>query len=151
MKREATGMTSIIDTAASNTDVVKAFFAATYAAEYDRAFADYARPEFTWTVSSADERLRAAIPWAGYPHVGRDGYINLTKMLFSEFEPLSFETERYFDAGDAVFAQGHFVFRHRVTGKIAETDWLARFDMRDRRIAGGQFYENTYAVATARS
>ena len=137
--------------AMNNSEVVKAFFAATYAADYDRAFADYARPEFTWTVSSEDERLRAAIPWAGYPHIGRDGYVNLTRMLFNEFEPLSFEAERYFDAGDTVFVQGHFALRHRVTGKVAETDWLARFDMRDGCIAGGQFYENTYAVAAARS
>jgi len=49
-----------------------------------------------------------------------------------------------------VFVEGSFRFRHRQTGRIAESDWLARFDMRDGRIAGGQFYENTYAVAAAR-
>ena len=80
----------------------------------------------------------------------REGYVGLTAMLFSEFEALSFEARRYVDAGEVVFVEGHFNFRHRRTGRIADSDWLARFDLRDGRIAGGQFYENTHAVAAAR-
>ncbi|HZF33103.1 MAG TPA: nuclear transport factor 2 family protein [Candidatus Angelobacter sp.] len=135
----------------SSTEIVRSFFAAVYAADYERAFRDYAHPGFAWVVgSAANDGLRAAIPWAGYELVGREGYVALTSMLFSEFEPLSFETRRYVAAGDLVFVEGHFTFGHRQTGKIADSDWLARFDMRDGRIAGGQFYENTYAVAAAR-
>jgi uncharacterized protein len=50
---------------------------------------------------------------------------------------------------DKVFVEGHFKFRHRKTGKIAESNWLTRFDIKDGRIVDGQFYENTYAVAMA--
>ena len=43
---------------------------------------------------------------------------------------------------------GRMVFRHRETAKIAVSDFIARFDMRDARITGGQFYENTAWVPT---
>ncbi len=70
--------------------------------------------------------------------------------LFREFEPLAFDAKRYTDAIFAVFVEGHFTFRHRETQGTAESDWVARFDMADGRLAAGQFYENTYAVAAAR-
>jgi ketosteroid isomerase-like protein len=100
--------------------------------------------------SSGNEILRTAIPWAGYTHQGKEGYIRLTTLLFSEFEALEFEPRRYNDADDCVFVEGHFTFRHRQTGKIADSDWVARFDMQDGWIVGGQFYENTAGVAEAR-
>ncbi|MDY6940456.1 MAG: hypothetical protein SWY16_22715 [Cyanobacteriota bacterium] len=53
-------------------------------------------------------------------------------------------------AGDRVFVEGHFTFRHRTTGKIADSDFLAAFRMENGRISGGQFYENTAGVAAAR-
>jgi ketosteroid isomerase-like protein len=135
----------------TNTEVVRSFFDAVYAADYERAFDAFTSPGFTWVVGSADnDALRAAIPWAGTRLTGRDGYLSLVRTLFGEFEALSFVPLRYFDAGEAVFVEGQFQFRHRQTGKLADSDWLARFDMRDGRIAGGQFYENTYAVAAAR-
>lgn len=135
----------------SDTEVVQGFFAATYAGDFDSAFRDYARPEFTWIVGGADNAdLRRAIPWAGCVHVGQEGYLRLANQLFSEFETLSFEARRYAEAGAAVFVEGHFTFRHRETGRLADSDWIARFDMKDGRVAGGQFYENTAAIAAAR-
>lgn len=62
-----------------------------------------------------------------------------------------FEARRYHDTGEVVFVEGYFKFRHRRTGKIAEAEWVMRFDMRDGRISGGQIYENTYALAAART
>ena len=135
----------------SNAEVVQKFLEAQYAGELDRAFQSYAHPNFQWIVSSSNnDSLRAAIPWAGYTHKGREGYIRLVTLLFSEFEALEFEPSRYTDAGDRVFVEGHFTFRHRQTGKIADSDWVARVDMEDGRISGGQFYENTSGVAAAR-
>ena len=135
----------------TNIETVKKFFEAQYAGEFDRAFHNYAQPRFQWIVSSdSNEALRAAIPWAGYNHQGKEGYTRLMTQLFSEFEALEFEPRRYTDAGELVFVEGHFTFRHRQTGKIADSDWIARFDMQDGRIAGGQFYENTESVAVAR-
>ncbi|TCU38632.1 hypothetical protein EV129_104236 [Rhizobium azibense] len=54
------------------------------------------------------------------------------------------------DAGNQVFVEGHFRLQHRETARIADSDFLARFEMRDGRIASGQIYENTAAVAEAR-
>lgn len=117
----------------------------------DRAFKDYAHSSFHWIVGSGNnEALRRVIPWAGHVHQGKEGYIRLTTLIFSEFEVLEFIAQRYTDAGDRVLVEGHFTFRHHKTSKIADSDWIARFDIQDSRISGGQFYENTAGVAEAR-
>lgn len=135
----------------TNIQTVQKFFEAQYAGDFDRAFQSYAHPNFQWIVGSGgNEILREAIPWAGYTHKGKEGYIRLTTLLFSEFEALEFKPGHYTDAGERVFVEGHFTFRHRQTGKIADSDWIARFDMRNGLITGGQFYENTAGVAQAR-
>ena len=134
-----------------NIQSVRGFLDTQYAGDFETAFRDFTQPDFRWVVSTADsDDLRALIPWAGYEHKGKEGYIRLTNCLFSEFEPLEFNPSRYTDAGDTVFVEGRFVFRHRETAKIAVSDFVSRFDMRDGRIAGGQFYENTAAIAEAR-
>ena len=134
-----------------NIQSVRGFLDTQYEGDFETAFRDFAQPDFRWVVSTADsDDLRALIPWAGYEHKGKEGYIRLINCLFSEFEPLEFNPSRYTDAGDTVFVEGRFVFRHRETAKIAVSDFISRFDMRDGRIAGGQFYENTAAVAEAR-
>jgi uncharacterized protein len=142
----------VVMSASSNAEIVRQFFDAIYAEDYDRAFADYADPAYRFVVgSAANPELQAAIPWAGRTLQGKTGYLELVGLLFGEFEPISFETDGYAEADDQVFVEGHFRFRHRRTGKFADSDWLARFEMKDGRIAGGRFYENTYAVAAART
>jgi uncharacterized protein len=133
-----------------NVKTVQSFFEAQNARDFDRAFDSFADPGFEWVVSTTnDEALNRAIPWAGTTLVGKDGFMRLTSQLWTEFEPLEFNFTRFTDGGDRVFAEG--LFRHRTTGKTAASDFVARFEMRGGRIAGGQFYENTYAVAQARS
>lgn len=134
-----------------NIQTARRFFEAQYVGDFETAFRDYVQPEFRFVVSSAEnDELRANILWAGFEHVGRQGYETLMSLLFSEFEPLEFETQRFSDTGEQVFVEGHFTFRHRETGKIAKSDFISRFEMRDGKIAGGQFYENTLGVAAAR-
>lgn len=135
-----------------NISTVKGFLEAQYAGDFDKAFGEFAHPDFRWVVSTANnDQLRNSIPWAGYQHDGKEGYITLTNLLFSEFEALEFTPSKFTDAGSTVFVEGQFVFRHRETLKLAVSDFISRFDMRDGRIAGGQFYENTAAVAEART
>ena len=99
---------------------------------------------------SDSPELTAAIPWAGRRLQGAAGYKELTGQFFGKYEPLEFDARRFHDAGEVVFAEGHFRFRHRGTGRIAEAEFAMRFDMRDGRISGGQIYKNTYGVAAAR-
>ena len=137
----------------TNADKVREFFRLQYAGDYDEGFARYAHPDFRFVVASRDnDALRAAIPWAGYTHEGRAGYEGLYNALFGEYDVETFEPTAFTEAADGgkVYVEGHFRFRHKETGKIADSDWCARFDMRDGRIAGGQFFENTQAVADAR-
>jgi ketosteroid isomerase-like protein len=44
---------------------------------------------------------------------------------------------------------GQFQFRAKSTGKLMETDWVVRLTMQDSKIARGQFFENTFAIANA--
>lgn len=97
-----------------------------------------------------NSELTAAIPWAGYEHKGLSGYKNLTELLFGEYEPLIFDARKFHDTGESVLVEGYFQFKHRITEKIAESDWIGRFDIKNGKIAGGQFFENTYAIASAR-
>jgi uncharacterized protein len=139
-------------TSPSNVEVAKAFLEAQYKGEFDRGFQDYASSAgFSWVVSTDNNAaLTALIPWAGFKHHGKEEYMELTKMLYSEFEVLEFQPRRFTDAGSCVFVEGDFKFRHYQTQRIAESDFVSRFDMVDGRITGGQFYENTAAVAEAR-
>lgn len=135
----------------TNIETVQKFLNAQYAGECDYSCQAYAQPNFQWIVSSnGNENLRTTIPWAGYSHQGKEGYARLMTLLFSEFEALEFEPSRYTDAGAHVFVEGHFTFRHRQTGKIADSDWIALFDMKSGLISGGQFYENTAGIVAAR-
>lgn len=134
-----------------NIAAAKGFFAAQHCGDLDDAFGTYVHPDFRFVVSCAcNDELRAAIPWAGYEHRGREGYQRLTALLFSEYELLACDTTRFTDAGTQVFVEGHFRLRHRETARIADSDFLARFEMRNGKIVSGQMYENTAAVAAAR-
>ena len=136
----------------SGVETVRGFLAATTAADYDQAFDKYARPEFSWVVGSTENpELQKVIPWAGHRHEGKEGYMRLAQQLFSEFESLSFDDRAYSEVRNQVFVEGHLIFRHRLTGKIVDSDWLARFTLKDGLIAEGHIYENTFAVAAARS
>lgn len=136
----------------SNSDVVAKFFELQYAGDFDTAFGSYADPDrFVWIVGSADNpQLSSAIPWAGREMRGKEGYVELTGMLFGEFDVIDFSPAHFTDGGDRVIVEGHFRFQHKETGKIADSDWVGRFDMENGKIVGGQFFENTHAVAAAR-
>ena len=121
-----------------NADRVREFFRLQYAGDYQEGFRRFAGDEFTFVTGSADNpELRHAIPWAGYDHVGRDGYADLYEKLFGEFDVESFEPRSFVEGGSKVYVEGHFRFRHKDTGKIADSDWCARFDMKNGRIVGG--------------
>ncbi len=136
----------------SNVEKVRHFFELQYAGRADEGFRLYGHDDFRFVTGSAgNDELRAAIPWAGYVHEGEEGYAELYSKLFGEFDVEEFTPHSFAEAGERVYVEGHFLFRHKQTGKLADSDWCARFDMKGGRIAGGQFFENTFAVAAART
>ena len=142
---------SMSDASMSDVDKVREFFRLQYAGDYEEGFRRFALDGFRFVVSSADNPgLREAIPWAGHTHKGREGYENLYNQLFGEFDVDTFEPRSFAEADGKVYVEGHFRFVHKTTGKVADSDWCARFDMEGGRIQGGQFFENTFDVATAR-
>lgn len=73
----------------SNIEKVAKFFELQYQGDFDGAFGEYADPDFYWIVLSAqNDELRAAIPWVGYRHKGKEGYLELTSQLFGEFDAI---------------------------------------------------------------
>ena len=135
----------------SGKEVVQNFLTLQYEGKVEEAFRNYADPGFKWVVSTNNNpELTKAIPWAGYEHYGLEGYKNLNALLFGEYEPIEFNTDEFYEVANKVFMMGNFKFKHRVTEKLAETDFIGVFNILDSRITGGQFYENTYAVAEAR-
>ncbi|MEM8795414.1 MAG: ketosteroid isomerase, partial [Pseudomonadota bacterium] len=111
-------------TGTTNITAVKGFLDAQYAGDFDKAFGEFAHAHFKWVVgTAANDELRAAIPWAGYEHKGKEGYIRLTTLLFSEYEPLEFNPSKFSDTNDTVYVEGRFVFRHRETTKVAISDF----------------------------
>ncbi len=134
-----------------NKDVVQNFLALQYEGKIEEAFANYADPNFEWIVSSGNNpKLENAIPWAGMTHKGLEGYKNLTGLLFGEYEALAFDAKEFYEIGNKVFMIGHFKFKHYKTQKIADSDFVGLFNMKNGKIAGRQFYENTFAVAEGR-
>ena len=131
--------------------MVKEFFRLQYEGDYEQAFRRFGGDGFV-VVTSSDENkeLIAAIPWAGYRHDGKEGYAELNGALFGEFDVEQFEPQHFSDAGERIFVEGHFRFRHKATGKIADSDFCCRFIVEDDKITAVQFYENTYGVAEAR-
>ncbi|MEM7550407.1 MAG: nuclear transport factor 2 family protein [Bacteroidota bacterium] len=135
----------------TNVEVVQNFLSLQYEGNIDDAFSNYAHQDFYWTVSTQNnEELNKAIPWAGKEHSGKKGYEELITELFGEYEAKKFEVYNYYEVKDKVFAVGHFDFQHYKTGKMAQSDFIGMFTVTDGKINGGQFYENTYAVAASR-
>ncbi len=136
----------------NNIEVVQEFLRLQYEGKIEEAFTNHAAPNFKWIVSSGNNpALENAIPWAGMTHKGLEGYKNLTGLLFGEYEALEFDAKEFYEVQDKVFMTGHFKFKHYKTQKIADSDFVGLFHMKNGKIAGGQFYENTYAVAAGRS
>jgi uncharacterized protein len=137
-------------TLARNVALVRRFYERVYAGDIDAVLA-MLHKDFTWIVGTESPALATAIPWAGRLLRGREGFLELVTTLFGEFESQEFEAQEFHPVGGHVFVQGRFEFRHYKTGKSAAGDWLARFDISGDEILGGQFFENTFAVAAARS
>jgi uncharacterized protein len=129
--------------------VVRAFYDHIYAGDIDAALT-LIDGEFTWLVGTLSDELTAAIPWAGRILRGPEGFRELVEQLFGEFENIEFAARSYAASGEYVFVLGFFTFQHKQTGKKVTTDWMARFQVVDGFIRGGQFFENTYGVAAAR-
>jgi len=105
--------------------------------------------DVTWISGSEHSPASTeAIPWAGHPIRGVAAVAEFFRRLDDEsFEVLSREATDVVAAGDTVVVFGHFESRARPTGQRVASDFACRVDLRDGRIARGQFFEDSYAVA----
>jgi len=112
-------------------------------------FSGLVTEDVTWISGSEHSPASTeAIPWAGHPIRGAAQVRDFFRRLDNEsFEVLSREARDVVASGDTVVAFGHFESRARPTGKRVASDFACRMDLRDGRIARGQFFEDSYAVA----
>jgi len=129
-----------------NVETVKRFFEAVNAGG---DFSGLVTEDVTWISGSEyAPASMAAIPWAGHPMRGVAEVAEFFRRLDNEsFEVLSREAKDVVASGDTVVVFGHFESRARPTGKRVASDFACRLDLREGRIARGQFFEDSYAVA----
>ena len=135
----------------SKKELVKKLLSMQYGEGVDENFIkEHTIEDFSWVVGIVNEELHKAIPWAGIIHKKMEGYYNLVNQLFGEYEVLEFLPKDFHETEKKVFVEGYFKFQHKKTKKIAETDYIMRFDFEEDKIVGGQMYENTFGVAESR-
>jgi len=130
----------------ANIEAVGRFFKAVNNGE---DFSDLVTKDVTWISGSEHSPVSTeTIPWAGHPIQGVAEVKDFFRRLDNEsFEVLSREARDIVASGDTVVVFGHFESRARPTGKRVASDFACRLDLREGRIARGQFFEDSYAVA----
>lgn len=110
-----------------NVGVVKDAYAAFGRGDIDAVIASL-DPEVAWTVNGP-RQIRLMVP-----RHGRDGVAGFFKDLAEDQEVLAFEPREFVAQDDRVVALGHYSWRVRATGRIAESDWVHVFTLRDGKV-----------------
>lgn len=90
----------------------------------------------------------ANTPTAGR-YCGRAGVADFFKRVAATWEMEAFEPREYIAQGDNVIALGHYRWRARVTGRIAESDWAMLFTLRNGKLVRFREYTDTLVFDTA--
>lgn len=90
----------------------------------------------------------AEIAYAGLRH-GRDGAAEFFRLLAQSDEVQAFEPRRFLAEGDTVVVLGHYEARVKSTGRIAKTDWVHVFELRNGKVASWREYFDSAAYAQA--
>lgn len=134
-------------TTAASRAVVQGFFDGFMRGDMQAVFAALA-DDIEYTVNTRDTVTREAIPWSTTFH-GASEVQAFFGRLMQNFDVLGFTVDRLLADADEVAAFGHFKYLAKPTGATCETDWCARFTIREGRIARYQFFEDSYAIARA--
>lgn len=82
----------------------------------------------------------------------RDDVLRYFKELAADWELLSYDVHEFIAQGERVVALGRCAFRHRRTGKVAETDKADVVRVRDGRIVEFfEFFDTAAAEAAGRA
>ncbi|AOP33084.1 hypothetical protein A0128_03940 [Leptospira tipperaryensis] len=80
---------------------------------------------------------------------GKDGLQKFLSNLGSHFDTKSFSVDSVIGEGDVAFANGSFVHKLKNTGNLFNSDWALKCIVRDNRILGYHFYEDSAAFEKA--
>jgi uncharacterized protein len=101
------------------------------------------RDDVTWELPGPAE-----IPYAGLRH-GREGAAEFFRLLSESDEVLGFEPQRFLADGDLVIVLGTYEARIKSTGRVAKTDWVHVFELRDGKAVSWREYFDSAAWAQA--
>jgi uncharacterized protein len=90
----------------------------------------------------------AEIPYAGRRR-GHEGAAEFFRLLGESDEVLVFEPHRFLADGDLVIVLGRYEARVKSTGRVAKTDWVHVFELRDGLAVSWREYLDTAAWAQA--
>ncbi len=90
----------------------------------------------------------AEIPYAGLRR-GHEGAAEFFRLLGESDEVLAFEPHRFLAEGDFVVVLGRYEARAKSTGRVAKTDWVHVFELRDGKAVSWREYFDSAAWAQA--
>ncbi|MBM9575879.1 nuclear transport factor 2 family protein [Leptospira sp. 201903070] len=80
---------------------------------------------------------------------GKEGLQKFLTNLGTFFETKAFSVDSVIGEGDVAFASGSFVHKLKTTGNLFSSDWALKCIIRDNRILGYHFYEDSAAFEKA--
>lgn len=126
----------------TNADVVKQGYEALGRGEIP-AMLDLMTDDVEWTLQGP-----SAVPFTGTRR-GREGVAEFFSLLGENLEFQQFEPREFVVQGDTVVVLGYERSLIKPTGRTFEQEWAHVYTLRDGRIAGGRFFEDTAALVVA--
>ncbi|PJZ52360.1 nuclear transport factor 2 family protein [Leptospira adleri] len=80
---------------------------------------------------------------------GKEGLKKFLSNLGTHFDTKSFSVDSVIGEGNVAFANGSFVHKLKTTGNLFNSDWALKCVIRDNRIFGYHFYEDSAAFEKA--
>jgi uncharacterized protein len=90
---------------------------------------------------------------ADYPILGewkgKEGVMKFFETLVATHEFTEFTPKQFSADGDTVFVRGHYAFKVKKNGRVAEADWVMIFTLKDGLVHRFREHTNTAALAAA--
>ncbi|QLG92783.1 nuclear transport factor 2 family protein [Pseudomonas yamanorum] len=100
------------------------------------------------SLNTAPGELKEIMPWAG-THFGFQAFNTVYEWMKDASNYVSFDVDTIFGNGELAAAFGTFSYSAKTVGKVVSTPFALFVKVRKGKIVYFQFYEDTYATASA--
>lgn len=130
----------------SNAGVLTAFMQALLSGENYQKYLD--DNVYYVSLNKHNEELRKIMPWAGEHH-GVAEYVRMQDVIGGYCDFGEFSVDKVFGVGEDVAAFGWFTYSGKKIGSLIQTPFSIHAKVRNSKIVYFQFFEDTYATASA--